>query len=789
MMAVMLEKQPAWEHLSSGAGTCKRKFKDDKEMSSLKKRRPNAKSYNIDIYEQPRSMGVYFLNQQEMPSFSSYIVGERSSTQVQTDPTLLLSNFRGTVKLIWYLVADDVRYPHPYILEGDDCVEGVCAKTIKAKGEAVTFPGLSVRKVSWKEMEQVLSKRVDRLKQLVPEMEFRMKSLKEYNLRSVKICFQALPQDAVHDYSASLKPVMTRQIQSTDPLPLSNPIIMSISECKGTVHGKTEVTLLVSNLKTDDVLVFFYYASRHPRISWQAFGEIITVTPTKHRQASILIQTPPFHNRSISEPKTVNVEIRLRDNSCSNTVKYTFTPATQVVNRIQRRVKQKEPIFANYFNCVGGVTNVSPLVPTREFHQDDDKSTSDLDETPKITAFDIKPGRKKPKALTRKEDKILLRSTSLPLPTGQYIQERKSGGFDSEEEIAEADSRVNHDQLSRYLTLTNLNIPEESIPNGLPSHEWCREEPDKEVELLMEVNGASSCKTITEENVMEKLSNYKLHSPSRESSLLLREEGFHTQGTGLYQEGNTREVPYEDNGTLGKRVWEPCTDSGYSGFLVARCSNAAVVVPTCVSEHSDSSIYSESASTDSFKKKGCTSHAEEDGKSTPTSQTTSLEAVNATNDQGGAESNQNFGSSQHESESASKDGNGDGDSPDHNAKAEEGSFSEELRPPRATQRIDHRGGTISLTKCDVSLKIPPGALAEGQEEEIVVSVDWNDRHIPPLKSTDMNVAPIVNCYPTGLKFLKPVTLKIPHCAILPDPEKCKATVHCSQTDEGWFASI
>ncbi|XP_033625504.1 uncharacterized protein LOC117288773 isoform X1 [Asterias rubens] len=807
-MAVLLDK--SWEHPSPSVGTStKRKSKYNIEMSAMKKRRPNAKSYTVDIYEQPRSKGVSFLNQHQMPSSSTYIVGERSKAQVQTDPSLLLSNFRGTVKLVWYLVEDDVRCLHPYILEGDDCVEGVCTKTIKAKGEVISFPGLSIRKVSRKEMDKVLSKRVDRLKQLVPEMGFRMKSLGDYNLRSVKICFQALPQDADHDYAIILKPVMTRKISSTDPFPLSDPRIMSISECKGTVHGKTEVTLQVSNLKTDDVLVFFYCESSEPRSSWQEFADVLNFRWTKHRQASILIQTPPFPDRIITEPKTVNVKIRLRDNSCSNTVNYTYTPPIQGGNRIQRRVKQKEPIFVNYYSCLGAVTNVSPLVPTRELHQDEKKSTSDVDEYPRIAGIDIKPKRQTLKTPTKREDKDPRKSSSLSVPAGQSVQARTLERLNSKEEVEEADGRVDLDHLSRYLSLTNLNVPKESAPNGIPSHEFHREELEGEGQLSMEASGASSCRTITEENVIE-------------NSPLLLEEGFYSQGLGFCKGGNVTEVPHpispsslgrfsEQEDDFAKEpslpesdfllhsnsshlstvcdqreeacpVWEPNTDSG---FAVTRSPISAVVVPPCISEQSDFRICRESTPLDGLEKKRCMFHAGEDKTSMSTSPTTSPEALHSTDDQQGAEGNQNFGSSQHENESASEGGNREGDGHDHkgNDEAEDQTFTEELRPPRATQRIDHRGGTISLNKCDVSLTIPAGALAEGREEEIVLSVDWNDRHIPPLNGTDMNVAPIVNCYPTGLTFLKPVTIKIPHCAILPDPGKVKATVHCSETDE------
>ncbi|XP_038073248.1 uncharacterized protein LOC119741528 [Patiria miniata] len=107
-----------------------------------------------------------------------------------------------------------------------------------------------------------------------------------------------------------------------------------------------------------------------------------------------------------------------------------------------------------------------------------------------------------------------------------------------------------------------------------------------------------------------------------------------------------------------------------------------------------------------------------------------------------------------------------------------------LQPPRVGKRIDHTGGRLELFNGEISLEIPPGALQEGQVEDITLSVDWNDKHIPPLRRSVMNVAPVVQCGPTGLHFDKQVQLKLPHCAVIPDTKHCKVTIHCSQTKEG-----
>ena len=44
------------------------------------------------------------------------------------------------------------------------------------------------------------------------------------------------------------------------------------------------------------------------------------------QHVDIVVHTPPYHDQRITEPQTVAIQIRLIDNTISNTVKYTYTP-------------------------------------------------------------------------------------------------------------------------------------------------------------------------------------------------------------------------------------------------------------------------------------------------------------------------------------------------------------------------------------------------------------------------------------------------------------------------------
>ena len=93
-----------------------------------------------------------------------------------------------------------------------------------------------------------------------------------------------------------------------------------------------------------------------------------------------------------------------------------------------------------------------------------------------------------------------------------------------------------------------------------------------------------------------------------------------------------------------------------------------------------------------------------------------------------------------------------------------------LKAPEMTQTVDENGGTLVLDRTGISLEIPSGALDKAVD--ITLTVVWNDDTPAP----ECNVAPRPRCLPNGLSFLKPVTLKIPHCAVLPEGKKPEVNV-------------
>ncbi|XP_026537873.1 tight junction protein ZO-1 isoform X5 [Notechis scutatus] len=91
--------------------------------------------------------------------------------------------------------------------------------------------------------------------------------------------------------------------------------------------------------------------------------------------------------------------------------------------------------------------------------------------------------------------------------------------------------------------------------------------------------------------------------------------------------------------------------------------------------------------------------------------------------------------------------------------------------------FNSNGGVLSSIETGVSIIIPQGAIPEGIEQEIYFKVCRDNSILPPLdkEKGETLLSPLVMCGPHGLKFQKPVELRLPHCA--------------SMTPDGWSFAL
>ncbi|GFS16937.1 tight junction protein ZO-1 [Elysia marginata] len=76
------------------------------------------------------------------------------------------------------------------------------------------------------------------------------------------------------------------------------------------------------------------------------------------------------------------------------------------------------------------------------------------------------------------------------------------------------------------------------------------------------------------------------------------------------------------------------------------------------------------------------------------------------------------------------------------------------------------GGLLDSPETGVSIWIPEGAIRENQKQEIYFKVCRDNSLLPPLDSEkgETLLSPLVMCGPHGTEFLRPVELRLPHCA-------------------------
>ncbi|XP_045118000.1 tight junction protein ZO-1-like isoform X7 [Portunus trituberculatus] len=99
--------------------------------------------------------------------------------------------------------------------------------------------------------------------------------------------------------------------------------------------------------------------------------------------------------------------------------------------------------------------------------------------------------------------------------------------------------------------------------------------------------------------------------------------------------------------------------------------------------------------------------------------------------------------------------------------------------------FDHKGGTLTSEETGVSIVIPQGAITKGIKQEIYFKVCQDNSLVPPLDQNrgETLLSPLVMCGPHGLKFSRPVELRLPHAASV-SPNTWSFALKSSDTPTG-----
>ena len=87
-----------------------------------------------------------------------------------------------------------------------------------------------------------------------------------------------------------------------------------------------------------------------------------------------------------------------------------------------------------------------------------------------------------------------------------------------------------------------------------------------------------------------------------------------------------------------------------------------------------------------------------------------------------------------------------------------------------SQRVGCNGITLQLHDYDVIMTIPDGAIVEGGQQEIKLEI-LRDSSELNMEADESMACYGINCHPHGTRFHRPVHIKLPHSAVVYNPDK------------------
>ncbi|KAJ8266148.1 hypothetical protein GJAV_G00126480 [Gymnothorax javanicus] len=298
---------------------------------------PVAETPYIEIIEQPKQRGMRFRYIIEGRSAGS-ILGERSSDNAKTYPSIKVHNYSGPIRMRISLVTKNMPFkPHPHELVGKGCDKGYFQADLPER-RIHSFQNLGVQCVKKKEVAKAISHRLETHNNPfnIPEADV---WAEEYDLNAVRLCFQAsftLPNGELY----ALPPVVSQPIYDNRAASTSELKICRVNRNSGSCRGEDEIFLLCDKVQKEDIEVRFFLDD------WEAKGSFSQADV--HRQVAIVFRTPPFRDTNLSRPVQVYMQLRRpSDGEVSKPLEFQYLSAPQDEYGLIKKRKQTEGMFQN----------------------------------------------------------------------------------------------------------------------------------------------------------------------------------------------------------------------------------------------------------------------------------------------------------------------------------------------------------------------------------------------------------------------------------------------------------
>ncbi|XP_024152774.1 proto-oncogene c-Rel [Oryzias melastigma] len=299
----------------------------------------------IQIFEQPKQRGMRFRYKCEGRSAGS-IPGERSTDNNRSYPSLQILNYRGKGMVRVYLVTKNEPYrPHPHDLVGRDCRDGFYEAEFGPDRKVIAFQNLGIQCVRRREVREAINQRITRGINPFNVAREQLLQTEEYDLNVVRLCIQVYLQDESGHYTRPLNPIVTNPIYDNRAPNTAELRICRVNQNSGSVKGGDEIFLLCDKVQKDDIEVRFFSSD-----GWEARGSFSQADV--HRQVAIVFKTPPYHNTSITESVTVQMQLRRpSDQEVSEPMDFRYLPDNKDPYGYSEKKRKRE-----YLMKISGLT-------------------------------------------------------------------------------------------------------------------------------------------------------------------------------------------------------------------------------------------------------------------------------------------------------------------------------------------------------------------------------------------------------------------------------------------------
>ncbi|XP_065086479.1 nuclear factor NF-kappa-B p105 subunit isoform X2 [Ochlerotatus camptorhynchus] len=307
---------------------------------------------HLTIMEQPVDK-FRFRYQSEMHGTHGSLMGVNTEKSKKTFPTVKLHGFRGEAKIRCSLFQVDpnrrAAHSHNLVIKSGeiDLNDPHDIDVNEDCNYVAMFQGMGIIHTAKKNIAEQLSKKMKKQKAVEVSRELTLREeqqlqkeaiemAKTMNLNQVCLCFQAFQVDPnTGQWTRLCEPVYSNPINNMKSALTGELKICRLSTTAGNVDGGEEVFMFVEKVCKNNIKIRFYELDEYDQEVWQDWG--VFSEADVHHQYAIAFKTPTYHNKDITEPVDVLMQLyRPRDKCQSESVPFKYKPRLNISRKRPR---------------------------------------------------------------------------------------------------------------------------------------------------------------------------------------------------------------------------------------------------------------------------------------------------------------------------------------------------------------------------------------------------------------------------------------------------------------------